>query len=415
MKTDRQESIEVRDPRTLKTDRLPVERVLIELPAGALVALAAGSDGVIPGKVRCGSCGTDIVEHSKFCIGKPCLAKLPDGKLLLVAFGHRDFDERSFREPICLFRSSDGGKTWDAGRVLSELVGREPYLTVLRDGTLLMTVRLLQPDARNEAGYTQSYVHRSDDRGQTWTSTLAEPDKTPPKSATCTSRNVLELRDRSIIFIASADRDAGPDYVWRSTDRGRTWSQEYQAKAPVPEGYPYPFFGEAVLWQARSGKTYCLNRIDPRWFPALPGGAIETGGHDQLDRMIVYSSIDEGRTWQQVRDFGDYGEMYPGILRLQDGRLLLTFTERKLNPPIGVRAILGREEDDGFLFDFEHDRVMLDTKTPHDRPSAGGFGNTVQLDDGTLVSCYSYRDADNRPRSEVARWTLPQEEFPLNP
>jgi len=29
-----------------------------------------------------------------------------------------------------------------------------------------------------------------------------------------------------------------------------------------------------------------------------------------------------------------------------------------------VRAVLGEETPDGFSFDFEHDRIMLDTKTP---------------------------------------------------
>ena len=33
-------------------------------------------------------------------------------------------------------------------------------------------------------------------------------------------------------------------------------------------------------------------------------------------------------------------------------------------PPLGVRAVLGEETPDGFAFDFEHDRIMPDTKTP---------------------------------------------------
>ena len=49
---------------------------------------------------------------------------------------------------------------------------------------------------------------------------------------------------------------------------------------------------------------------------------------------------------------------------------------------------------------------MLDTKTPKDKPSGGGFGPTVQLDDSTLVTSYSYRQADNKLRCEVVRWRL---------
>src|SRR5439155_20960751 len=102
-------------------------------------------------------------------------------------------------------------------------------------------------------------------------------------------------------------------------------------------------------------------------------------GSDQADHFILFSSKDEGKTFDRIRDFGDYGEMYLSILRLQDKRLLLTFTVRDLRPPLGVRAIPGRETEDGVEFDFLKDRVMLDTRTPIEKAKGGGFGTTVQL------------------------------------
>jgi len=39
---------------------------------------------------------------------------------------------------------------------------------------------------------------------------------------------------------------------------------------------------------------------------------------------------------------------------------------------------------------------------------SGGFGNTVQLDDGTLMSVYSYRGEDTKTHVEAVRWTLPE-------
>jgi len=44
-------------------------------------------------------------------------------------------------------------------------------------------------------------------------------------------------------------------------------------------------------------------------------------------------------------------------LRLQDGRLLYTYTQRALDPPLGVRALVGTEQKDGFTFDFNADRL----------------------------------------------------------
>jgi len=61
--------------------------------------------------------------------------------------------------------------------------------------------------------------------------------------------------------------------------------------------------------------------------------------------------------------------------------------------------------------------AMIDTRTPIGRCSGGGFGNTVVLDDGTLVTSYSYWRPDTRPPNppipatlfnyEVVRWRLP--------
>jgi len=63
--------------------------------------------------------------------------------------------------------------------------------------------------------------------------------------------------------------------------------------------------------------------------------------------------------------------------------------------------------EDGFEFDFAHDRIMLDPRTPIGKEQGGGFGPTVQLKDGTLVTSYSYRDKDDKTHLEVVRWKLP--------
>ncbi len=52
-----------------------------------------------------------------------------------------------------------------------------------------------------------------------------------------------------------------------------------------------------------------------------------------------------------------------------------------------------------------HDRVMLDTKTGS-RCQGGGFGPTVQLDEGKLATSYSYRGEDGKSHREVVRWEL---------
>ena len=100
--------------------------------------------------------------------------------------------------------------------------------------------------------------------------------------------------------------------------------------------------------------------------------------------------------------------MYPRFLRLHDRRLLLTFTVRSNSNdgfPLGLRAIVSA--DDGETWDFAHDRIVI-TSSNHGA-SGGGFGNTIQLRDTTLVSVHSYRGQEGKTHIEAVRWRLPNE------
>ena len=341
---------------------------------------------------------------------KPCIALLPDGTLLLAAFAPFQLEQGKTREEILLFRSGDGGATWSAPVNLTTaqgILGREPYLTVLQDGTVLMTVHFLTQDVRNPTGYTRSFVHRSTDGGATWTTTVAEPAGMALGGMSCTTRTVLELHDGSLLLGVSAPEAS---WLWRSRDRGATWEQPRPAAIEElsPE-YPFPFFGEGVWWQAAAGRILLLARLDSHFAGrfAEPVPEAELGRSDSVDRLILYGSDDAGRTFQPLRPVGNAGEMYPAILKLNDGRLLLTFTVRALRRPLGIRAVVGRETSDGVGFDLTADRLLLDVQTAPEVYSGGGFGRSVQLHDGSLVSSYSWRDAQYVVHSEVLRWRLP--------
>ncbi len=350
----------------------------------------------------------DRVECERIAVGepddyKPCVALLPGGELLMTAFHQHKKDGGKVLEQTLLFRSKDGGRTWSKPEKL-DLLGREPYLTVLKDGTIFITGHLLAQDVRNPHGYTHGYLHRSTDGGKSWQTIRIESEGIKPKASNHTSRNVAQLADGTLLLGVDYDGGGGPYFMWRSKDNGKTWDRTQKCN-PVGFKSQYGFFGgETWLWPAKSGRLWALVRVDSNEFP-IEGRSIKSK-NDQSDHFILYSSDDQGRTFRRVSDFGDYGEMYMSILRLQDRRLLLTFTVRDLNPPLGVRAIPGVESDTGFSFDFSHDRLMLDTKTGS-RAQGGGFGPTVQLADGTLVTSCSYRGPDDRTHLEVIRWKLP--------
>jgi hypothetical protein len=340
---------------------------------------------------------------------KPCVVRLSSGELLVVAFHQVKLEEKKIREVMRMFRSADEGKTWSDAET-PDLLGREPYFSQLDDGTLFLTVHLLEQDVRNELGYTHSLIHRSIDQGKTWETTRITAEDLPgasPKAWILTSRNILELEDGTLILGVSAP--GGIDVLWRSHDRGQTWDKTLPCTFNGVDKSKvwWPFHAETVFWQPRNGDILALVRVDPRVFPVLPGTAIPKEPGDQVERLMLFRSVDGGARWKFVKDLGTYGEMYPQILRLVDGQLLLTFTVRALHPPLGLQAVFGMETASGFQFDFQRDRLVIDAKTPVALPSGGGFGPTIQLPDETLVSVYSYRGADQKTHLEAARWKLP--------
>ena len=349
---------------------------------------------------------------------KPCIAKLPNGELLVVAFdaSHVKINGNKFREDMLLWRSKDGGLTW-SDRTVIPLNGREPYFTVLKNGTLLITVHFLEQDVRNKAGYTYSLIHRSTDGGRTWDTTPIKSEELPKpaeKQWTYTSRNVLELNDGTLLLGVSIPR--GQDYLWRSKDGGKSWDRTLEPTfARVDKSKLWwPFWGETVLWQTRKGELLGMFRVDQKLFPPIKGTSVPQEKGDSYERLLQFRSSDGGKNWKP-EEFGSYyGEMYPAFLRLKNGRVLYTFTLRTaVSPnvkPLGIRCLVGKETDNGFEFDFQHDRIMISTKTPLDSYSGGGFGPTIQLDDGTLLTAHSYAGPDRYPtdlRIEVVRWRLP--------
>lgn len=354
---------------------------------------------------------------------KPSIALLPGGELVLVALFTEGAGEGKIRQWTGMWRSSDGGRTWSERTEVPDLIGKEQWLTCTSDGTLLATCHLMGNDVNNPDGYIHSYMHRSTDGGATWERTRIGPEGFPARVWTTTSRNIVELPDGTLLWgVAANSMDLA--YVWTSRDGGATWDK---SAPPVKIGTyrdrPYEnrlhgFFDEDFTFRTLSGKLLQFIRagVGSPIYPMEDGRTVPSG-FDHVERMLRCESTDNGQTWSELRDHGDYGMMYPRIIRLQDDRLLMTFTQRGVFYPIGLQAILS--QDDGETWDFEADRIIIEGKTPWGMVSGGGFGNTVQLADGTLVSCYTYRAADNELSTlyddfsiptylEVARWRLPE-------
>ena len=131
---------------------------------------------------------------------KPSIVQLPTGELLLVVFSGEQVGGGKIREITRLYRSKDQGLSWSGPELKPDLLGREPYLSITRSGTLFITGHLLSQDIRNKHGHTASYLHRSTDGGRTWTSLLLQPKSFRKGTTVLTARNVLELSDDSLMI-----------------------------------------------------------------------------------------------------------------------------------------------------------------------------------------------------------------------
>jgi hypothetical protein len=340
---------------------------------------------------------------------QPNLVLLPSGGLLLVMYQPVSNPDGTAHDDMILYRSADGGQTWGSRQILP-LLGREPYFSLLRDGTLFLTAQFLASDQRNTAGYDYAVVYRSSDAGLSWSTLPILAENLPgvaPRTPTRTSRNLLELEDGTLVMGVSAGSSS--DYLWRSFDQGQTWNKSLASQV---QGFDVaargrPWYGEMLLFEARSGDLLGIARTAANALPPFANTEAPLVSED-TDRMVLFRSSDAGRTWRLGSEIGDYyGEMYPSLLRLGDSRLLFTFTVSAMRPPFGVQALLGVERLNGFSLNFATDRLLLDQRTPPGQPSGGGFGNTVRFPGGLLATAYSYRGADAATHAEVVRWVLP--------
>jgi hypothetical protein len=343
---------------------------------------------------------------------KPDLVVLPWGEMLLVMFQPVTNPNGTYQENMIMYRSEDGGQTWGTRDPLP-LLGREPYFTLLSDGTLFMTASFIPEDYRNTEGYIYAIVYRSEDGGSTWTSMpiLSEDvGNQPAGTLTITSRNLIQLPDGTLLLGVGAGDTI--DYVWRSHDEGLTWDKSLQVQAPA--GYNetvngIPWMEEFWFALAPNGDILGFQRGYAPALPPLPGTEYppNSATDDTTTLESVFRSHDGGGTWTLDPPLGTtYGEMYPSLLHLSGSDVLFTYTVRGLQPQLGVQAVLGTATSTGYALNFKSDILLLDEETPSDETSGGGFGNTVQAADGTLVTAYSYRGSDRNTHVQVVRWGL---------
>jgi hypothetical protein len=208
-----------------------------------------------------------------------------------------------------------------------------------------------------------NYVFRSTDHGRTWEEPIAI-DISPFKMG-FSPRAIVELPNGELLLPLSDETlEPVPDYVLRSKDGGKTWGDLAIMAKDERVG-----FYEPALLALPSGKVVAMLRTH------------EAGDY----HLYQCDSYDNGYTWSVPKQTPMWG-LPADMLRLQDGRILCVYGYRQA--PYGIRACLS--SDDGATWDIKHEGILRD-----DFPNRNlGYPTSVQMEDGTIFTTYYGEDSD---------------------
>lgn len=342
-----------------------------------------------------------ISHQSEFYHGWPTLALSQNGDLVASWSGGREGHVCPFGQ-VVFMKSRDGGDSWCWPRVIldSGLDDRDSGILQTQAGTLLATTftslayepilkkalekggwhtdklkrwqaahhRLADDERMAELG---QWMIRSEDGGKTWSGKYPTIVNSP--------HGPIQLADGRLIYAGkelwTGQRRIG---VSESRDDGRTWT--WLAEIPARDGDDPSEYHE----------LYAVEWIDKRII-------VQIRNHNTRNsrETLQCESTDGGRTWTKPVSIGVWG-LPSHLLRLRDGRVLMTYGYRK--PPYGNQV---RLSTDG--------RHWSDPLTVSDDGASGdlGYPSTVQLSDGTLVSIwYELPRGSSKAVLRQARWKL---------
>jgi photosystem II stability/assembly factor-like uncharacterized protein len=285
---------------------------------------------------------------------------------------------------IC--KSGDGGRTWTSHKKAPK--NRAPFIEVLKDGTFIALA------SEGDHPKTRAIFRSSKDEGRTWRKISEIPN--PPGGYWGGPCWLSRLPDDTLLAgVGHPDHvfekvegklvlksGGGHQYVYRSADGGRTWSEGSRVHDWASEG-------DVTL--APSGKLLASLRYQR---PPLPGdppdlekrtGSISPGW--PYKHLIVIESDDSGRTWKNPRLLTTvFGQTRGAPVAMKDGTVIVVHDTRYGPGPAGSRAMISRDEGKTW----ENEVYYLDYTV-----FTGSYADSVLLDDGTVLSLVASSQAGN--------------------
>lgn len=339
----------------------------------------------------------------------PTVARDEMGNLYAVASGFRMRHICPFGKTV-MYISRDEGKTWSPPMVINDtyLDDRDAGIVYLGNGKLLISwftraaafeynaekrARLalnLHPGAKiaydgmmdayqhmsEQDTKIGSYVRVSEDYGVTWGPTVALPVTAPHGPCLCKDGTLLYLGNRHRAIGVPGDNSV---QLYRSRDAGKTW--EFVSKPKLPDWLVGDeFFCEPHIIELPDGRLLAAVRIE---------------------RRVPYSiatafSEDGGVTWSEFVCTNVSGAP-PHLLLHSSGALICTYGRREL--PYGQRAMVSYDLGQTWAEEY----MIDETSTERDL----GYGSTVELDDGSLLSVYYQKlPGDDYCSIAYTKWRL---------
>lgn len=374
---------------------------------------------VLPQSLSENNLSGQVIEISGQNDIKPSLAVINDLEMVMFTnHTHYEDDSHFSKEQneknrltklmhTVMYRTEDGGKTWECCGHMDFHGSYEASATVI-DGVIYVQSHEF-PHLNADHDRVIARIFCSENKGRSWYETRVDPVYlgTSENSSMCLDRNFIKLKDGSVAGFVSVN-DSGHGYTVRltSTDHGRTWRQD-----PVTERGVYtsasslaPLLEAFFFRTPKTGRLMAISRVVWSQFTTeqrrqIPHavGQNQKADIDSLTGMLLLESKDEGLSWAPVRGLGYLGMMYPSLVYLNDRDFILSYTVRSNTtatpyPHMGLQAVLGKELPDGtFAFDFEHDIIVIDDRTPDYSENGSAYGLTAMLSDGSFITPYSYR------------------------
>lgn len=271
---------------------------------------------------------------------------------------------------------------------------------------------------------------RSVDGGENWTWELA-PTLLPPEQGGPAVTNLdkpMDFTDPNFAMtLRLTDTNKGPSRFWYSTDRGKNWLGPYAFPMLDQQGiaartdyivngkHDAMVFLTASKSNGKEGRVFCARTEDGglnwkfvSWIGGEPSGfsimpstvrispkelitAVRVKYDQDTTAIEVYRSTDNGSSWKSygrpVTGSGPFSGNPPSLIRLRDGRLVLTYGVR--TPPYRIGA---RFSNDGKTWGDEF--VLRNDGASWDI----GYVRSVQRPDGNIVSVYYFPEQPHTER-----------------